>query len=196
MKSHFYALLSRMKYINRWGLMHSSRPENLSEHTMDTAFIIHALIAIHNNHFGGNLSEGEAVLYALYHDCSEIITGDMPTPVKYHNKEMRAVYHKVEETANQTLLKMLPPSVKSSYLPYLTAEADNRYYKFIKAADKLSALIKCIEEEKLGNQEFSDAYASTLSSIKSLCMPEADYFLENCIPSYRLTLDKLQIKSE
>ncbi len=193
MKSHFFALLSRMKYINRWGLMHSARKESLSEHTVDTGFIIHCLISIHNKKFGGNLSAGEGVLYSLYHDCSEILTGDLPTPVKYYNKDIINVYKDIENIANNKLLSLLPSEMVDCYSPYLNCPEESPYHIFLKAADKISALIKCIEEKRLGNREFDSAYETILKSIKDMNMEEANIFLESFIPSYELNLDQLKI---
>ena len=185
----FFAMLGRMKYIARWGLMRSTHSENLSEHTLDVAYIAHALCAIRNRRFGGALDCGQAVLYALYHDCSEIITGDMPTPVKYQNQVLRAAYKEVEQGASQRLLSRLPedlvPAFASCFQP------PEEYRALIKAADKLSALIKCIEERKAGNSEFDRAYQTTLDTLQAMDLPEVEVFLREFIPPYSLTLDEL-----
>lgn len=190
---HFFAMLSRMKYINRWSLMRGNRNENLSEHTLETAVIVHALIALHNKRFGGQLDAGKAIQYAMYHDCSEILTGDLPTPVKYFNLDMRAAYQEVEQTANQKLLSLLPEDLQEEYAPFFCANTPEQklYQPFVKAADKLSALIKCTEETRMGNGEFQSAYTATLAAIQKLQLPAADAFLKEFIPAYALTLDEL-----
>lgn len=189
MTDNFYAVLSRMKYIKRWGLMRSTREENLSEHTLETAFIAHSLALIGNRRLGKNYDAGQAVLTALYHDATEIITGDLPTPVKYYNTEIKDVYKNIESVAGDRLLKMLPEDLREDYSPLIHSE-NSEYHTLIKAADKLSAYIKCIEEENMGNNEFSVAASSTEKAIKALNCEEADIFLKEFIPAYRLTLDE------
>lgn len=191
MKSKFYAVLARMKYINRWGLMRNTRNENLSEHCLDTAFIAHALVIIHNRRFGGNLNAEHAACLAMFHDASEIITGDMPTPVKYYNPEIRSAYQVAESAAEQRLIGYLPEYMRGDISPLIHHEdKDREYLPFIKAADKLSALIKCIEERKMGNMEFADAEKSTLNAVHKLNVPEAEEFLSTFIDAYSLTLDE------
>jgi 5'-deoxynucleotidase len=190
-KSNFFAVLSRMKLINRWGLMRNTRHENLSEHSYDVAVITHALILLANTRFGAQLDVGRAVLLAMYHDAAEIFTGDMPTPVKYYNDDIRKAYHKVEEISVLRLLKLLPEDLKQSYKPLLIhTESDSRLLLTIKAADKLSALIKCIEEEKAGSSEFKKAALSQEEYLKAMHLPEVDCFLNEFLPGYRLTLDE------
>ena len=189
MNSNFYAMLARMKYINRWGLMRNTRNETLSEHCLDTAFIAHALVIIHNRKFGGNLNPEHAACLAMFHDASEIITGDMPTPVKYFNPEIRQAYQVAEEAACDKLIGYLPDYMKEDIAP-LILQNDSEYHPFIKAADKLSALAKCIEEMGMGNKEFADAEKSTEAAIKALNLPAADEFLKIFMKSYGMTLDR------
>ena len=189
MKHHFFALLSRMKYINRWGLMRSTRPENLSEHSLETAFIAHALCLINNKRLGGSLNAEKAAVVAMYHDCTEILTGDMPTPVKYDNANIKAVYKQIETAAAEKLLSHLPEDLKADYTEILTPQ-DDYLKKIVKAADKISALIKCIEEGGMGNNEFSVAEKSTRKLIDELNMPEVEIFMTEFLGSYGLTLDE------
>ena len=188
MSYHYFAMLSRMKHINRWGLMRNTRAENLSEHSLETAFIAHALCVINNKRFGGNLNPERAAVLAMFHDTTEIITGDMPTPIKYSNEKIRSVYKEIEKTAEDQLLSLLPSDFTDAYKEVY--EAEDEYKKIIRAADKISALIKCIEEGKAGNSEFSVAEQSTLKAVKNLELPEAEVFIEEFLGSYRLTLDE------
>ena len=190
MLNTFYALLGRMKYIDRWCLMRSSRPENLCEHTLETAYIAHALVLL-NRQRGGQLEPEKAVLYALYHDCTEILTGDMPTPIKYDNPAIRKAYKEVEAVAEEKLLHMLPEEFQPVYAPILTV-TDPETERLVKAADKLSAYIKCVEELKAGNSEFRDAAAQTRAALEEYELPEVTYFLETFMPSFSLTLDQLK----
>jgi len=189
MNSNFYAMLARMKYINRWGLMRNTRNETLSEHCLDTAFIAHALIIIHNRKFGGKLNPEHAACLAMFHDASEIITGDMPTPIKYFNPEIRKAYKDAEKAACDRLVGFLPDYMKADISPLIMQE-DEEYMPFIKAADKLSALSKCIEEKGMGNKEFADAEKSTEAAVKALNLPAADEFLKVFMKSYGMTLDR------
>lgn len=189
--SYFFAMLSRMKYINRWGLMRNTFTENISEHSLDVAVIAHALAIIRNKKFGGTLNPERAALLGLYHDATEIITGDLPTPVKYFNEDIREAYHQVEELSSMRLLSMLPEELQEDYIPLLSPnEKEEELWGIVKAADKLSALIKCIEEEKAGNREFSRAYAATMEALEKMELPEVQYFIENMLPGYHLTLDE------
>ncbi len=187
MRSSFFAMLGRMKHIARWGLMHSTRQENLSEHTLEVAYIAHGLAVLGNRRFGRELDPGKAVLYALYHDCSEILTGDLPTPVKYHSEALRAAYKAVEAEAAGRLLEKLPAELSEDFAPWFRIPPD--YLPVIKAADKLSALIKCQEEKNSGNREFDRAMETTLASLREMALPEAEAFLEEFFPAYSLTLD-------
>lgn len=193
--THFYAILARMRHIRRWGLMQNTQPENLSEHSLEVAFLTHALIALHNRRGVGELDAGAGVLYALYHDCAEILTGDLPTPIKYLNPSIREAYRQVEVAAGEKLLALLPEELQGEYAPYLTPEAtptaDQVYAPYVKAADRLSALIKCIHEEKQGNREFRKAKSATLGDLHAMGLPEVEAFLAACLPSFELTLDEL-----
>lgn len=191
MSHHFFALFSRMKYINRWALMRNTQNENLSQHSTDVAAIAHCLATIKNVRFGGNINAEKAAFFGLYHDMPEIITGDMPTPVKYYSETMRNQFGLVEKNAADYLLKMLPDDLKPYYECALVPEEEDAYlWKIVKAADKISALIKCIEEEKAGNIEFRKAYESTLESIKAMQMEEVESFMNDFIESYSLSLDE------
>ena len=189
MNDTFYAMLCRMKYIHRWGLMRATAPENLSEHTLEVAYLSHALVELGNRRLGKDLDPGKAVLYALYHDCSEILTGDMPTPVKYGSDQLRSAYKEVERQAAGRLLEKLPEDLAEGYAPWFVIPP--AYEQVVKAADKLSALIKCLEEKKLGNGEFDTAARSTREAIRAMELPEADLFLEEFLPAYSRTLDEL-----
>ncbi len=177
MKSHFFAYISRMRFISRWALMRNTAPENVQEHSHQTAVLAHALAIIRNRCFGGSVDAGAVAAAALYHDASEILTGDLPTPIKYYNPAIRGAYKDVEEVANRKLLDMLPTEEIRS---------------LVKAADKLSAYIKCVEEVKAGNGEFREAAAQTLAALEDYHLPEVDYFLETFMPSFALTLDELK----
>lgn len=189
---HFYAMLSRMKLISRWGLMRNTRSENLCEHSFETAVIAHALAVLRNTRFGGNADPERATLLALYHDSSEILTGDLPTPVKYFNPEIRAAYREVETVAQNKLLTMLPDDLRPCYESVFRAagEGDRELLPLIKAADKLSAIIKCMEEKGMGNSEFSKAETTLRQAVSDMHLPEADCFMQEFLPSYALTLDE------
>lgn len=189
--SHFFAMLSRMKHINRWSLMRNSYPENISEHSLDVGIIAHALAVIRNKRFGGNVNAERCALLGIFHDASEIITGDMPTPVKYNNPEICQAYHNVEEVAKKKLLSFLPEDLREEYRSVLfRSREEEELWTLVKAADKLSALIKCIEEERAGNKEFTSAAVSLRETVRSMNLKEADCFLEEFLPSYMLTLDE------
>ncbi|MBQ5800464.1 MAG: 5'-deoxynucleotidase [Clostridia bacterium] len=191
MNNSFFAMHSRMKYINRWALMRKTSEENLSEHSYDVAVIAHALALIKNLRFGGSLNIERAAFLGLYHDMPEIITGDMPTPVKYHSRDLRDAFAKVEAMASDKLLSMLPEDMREYYeSAFFPREEDGYLWKIVKAADKISALIKCIEEEKAGNKEFLNAYESTKKSISEMNMPEADEFIKDFLPAFSLSLDE------
>lgn len=188
---NFFAMLSRMRYINRWGLMRNTLSENISEHSLDTAVIAHALAVIRNVCFGGQVNEERAALLALFHDTTEIITGDMPTPVKYYTPEIREAYHKVEAAAREQLLKGLPEKFRDKYEPLLQeTEEEKELWELVKAADRFSALIKCMEEGRMGNDDFKKAEKTTREAIISMHLPEADYFMKEFLPAYQLTLDE------
>lgn len=188
MPNHFYAIISRMKNIYRWGLMRNTRTENLSEHSLEVAQIAHALALINRNRFGGNADPNFAAVAAIYHDSSEIITGDMPTPIKYYNDEIKGAYKQIEAAAEKQLSEMLPDDFKKDFANIYNPDPLTR--RLVKAADKLSALIKCTEELNLGNKEFEVAQKSTLKSIENMKSPEAEVFLHEFIPSFSLSLDE------
>ena len=190
---HFFALLSRLKYIERWALMRSAATENLAEHSLEVAMIAHALCVIGNVRYGRDLNAERAALVGMYHDASEIITGDMPTPVKYFNTEIRSAYAKVERAATERLLATLPDDLAPVYSEVLDTDGDAYLLRLVKAADKLSALIKCIDEEHAGNEEFKNAAMSTRESIAQMAseLPEVKDFVEEFLPSYGRTLDEL-----
>ena len=192
MNSHFYAFLSRMKYINRWALMRNTNEETLSQHSHEVAAVAYALCVIGNKRYGKNYNCERASLLGLYHDMPEILTGDMPTPVKYFNPEIKEAYKKVEKVAAEKLLDTLPEDLREDFdFLFNKKDEDRELWRIIKAADKISALIKCIEERKAGNMEFVKAEASTLESVKEMNMPEADDFINEFLPGFELTLDQL-----
>lgn len=191
MASGFFAILSRLKYINRWALMRNTQTENLSEHTLDTAFIAHALVVIDNKRFGGNLNPEHAAVLAMYHDVTEIMTGDMPTPVKYFNADLKKAYKVAEKSAGEKLISYLPDDMQEEIGCYINpCEKDADYTPFIKAADRLSAIAKCIEEKNTGNREFLSAEKAQIDALKAMNIPAANVFLEEFMPAYTLTLDE------
>lgn len=191
MANEFYALLSRMRYITRWGLMRNTFSENIQEHSHQTAVLAHGLALIRRDilHLPGPDPDRCAVA-ALYHDASEILTGDLPTPIKYFNPFIKEAYKLVERTAGNRLLDLLPKELRESYAP-LILESDETLEPIVKAADKLSAYIKCIEELKAGNTDFDFAAAQTLASLRDMHREELDWFLDNCLPAFNETLDQL-----
>ena len=191
MKSHFFAYISRMRFIQRWALMRNTAPENVQEHSHQAAVLAHALAVIRNEKFGGRVDPGKVAVAALYHDASEILTGDMPTPVKYDNPTIQAAYRQVEAVANEKLVSMLPQELRGVYGEILD-EYDPETRRLVKAADKLSAYIKCVEELKAGNNEFREAAAQTRRALETYELPEVAYFLETFMDSFALTLDELK----
>ena len=192
MNNSFFAFSSRTKYIYRWALMRNTEQESLAQHSLEVATLAHALAVIGNKRFNKNYNAERAATLALYHDTPEIITGDMPTPVKYNSDEMRREFKKIEDGACNKLLDMLPDDLKDDYSPFFfKKDEDEELWLLVKAADKLSALIKCIEERKAGNTEFRMAEKSTKQIIKKLGCPECDVFVEEFLPAYELTLDQL-----
>lgn len=189
MSSNFFALTSRMKYINRWGLMRNTRCENIAEHSLETAIIAHLLCELRNKRFGGNADPYKAAVLAVFHDVPEIITGDLPTPVKYFSSDISDAYKQVERAATEKLLEGIPDDLKDDYRQLLEPE-NSELTAIVKAADKISALIKCIEEKGSGNTDFDRARLQTIQSIKSMKLPEADVFLDEFLPAYELTLDE------
>ena len=191
MKYDFFAFLSRMKYIVRWSLMRSTVQENVQEHSHMVAVLAHALGFIRRDVFLKDCDPDALAAAALYHDAPEILTGDLPTPIKYHSANIKSAYDEVEDLAVEKLLAELPGELQPSYRKLLTAHTDPEGYALVKAADKLSAYIKCIEERKAGNLEFMSAEAATLKKLQALGMPEVDYFLEHFIPGFEKNLDEL-----
>ena len=188
---NFFALISRMKYIDRWALMRNTETENIQEHSHQVAVLAHALALIANQRFGAQLDLGRVAVAALYHDATEIITGDMPTPVKYYNSTLRDSYKQVEAAAADRLLSMLPPELRPEFEPYLR-ESDPEIHAYVKAADKLSAYLKCVEEVKAGNSEFRLAKEQTWAALMDKPLPALQYFIDQFLPSFELTLDELQ----
>ena len=186
-------MMGRMKYIDRWALMRNSITENISEHSQEAAIIAHALCLIGNKRLGKSLNADRAAVIGLYHDATEIITGDMPTPVKYFDDEIRSAYRRIEDDAAEKLLKRLPEDLREEYAKILQPETSEDGYLLllVKAADKLSALIKCMEEEKAGNREFEKAERATRDKLVLMKLPEVDIFLEEFLPAYSGTLDEL-----
>lgn len=193
MSNDFFALISRMKYIDRWALMRNTEKESLSQHSYEVAVIAHALVVISNKRLGTDYDASKTALIGLFHDASEILTGDMPTPVKYYSPEILGAFKKVEEVATDKILNMLPDDMQSNYQDLMIPkEEDEALWKLVKAADKLSALIKCIEEEKAGNREFTKARESTEKSIHKMDCEAAEIFMKEFLPSFELTLDQLK----
>jgi len=189
---HFFAYLSRMKFIRRWGLMHNTYPENIQEHSLRVAMIAHALGVIRNRLFHGHANPDRAAALALFHDASEVLTGDLPTPVKYFNPDIRAAYQAIETVANRKLLDMVPGDLREDYRAlFFDQDADREHHDLVKAADRLAAYIKCLEELAAGNHEFSKAEKALRASVEALGLPEVRYFLDTFVPSFKLTLDEL-----
>ena len=191
MSDNFFAYISRMRYIGRWSLMRNAMPENIQEHSHMVAVLAHALGVIRRDVFGLPCDPNECAAVALYHDCSEILTGDLPTPIKYHSRSIRDAYKQVETLACEKLLDTLPEALRPSFEPLLTGETQERLHDIVKAADKLSAYIKCIEERRAGNDEFLSAEKQTRAILEASPLPEVGYFLEHFIPAFELTLDEL-----
>ena len=190
MDHHFYALISRMRYIDRWALMRNTTRENIQEHSHMVAVLAHALALIQNQRFGGTVDPGQVAVAAQDQAATEIITGDMPTPVKYDNPDIHGAYQQVERMAADRLLEMLPPELAEEYRPLLL-DQDPEVHALVKAADRLSAYIKCVEELKAGNLDFKRAGEQILESLKANPLPALGYFMEHFLPSFELTLDEL-----
>lgn len=187
----FFATIARMKYIGRWGLMRNTVQENIQEHSHMVAVLAHALAVIKRDKFGGTADPDHVAVVALYHDAPEIFTGDLPTPVKYANDAIRDAYKAVEQGAADSLLAMLPAELRPAFGPLLS-ESDPEVLSLVKAADKLSAYLKCVEELKAGNMEFKSAAAQTLKALHDYRQPELEYFMDRFLPAFSLTLDELQ----
>ena len=191
MANEFYALMGRMRYITRWGLMRNTFSENIQEHSHQVAVLAHALALIRRDILKLEGPDPDrCAVAALYHDASEILTGDLPTPIKYYNPDIKGAYKQVERIAGQRLLNMLPPELKDSY-EHLVLEDDEEVNPIVKAADKLSAYIKCVEEQKAGNTEFDSAAELTMKAMKGMNLPELDWFVEKCLPAFCLNIDQL-----
>ena len=191
MSHNFFAYIARMRFINRWALMRNSYTENIQEHSHQVAVLAHALAVIRNTCFGGQVDAGAVTVAALYHDATEILTGDMPTPIKYYNPAIRDSYKQVEKIAGDKLLGMLPEALRGTYDAALRP-TDPEVEVLVKAADKLSAHIKCLEELKAGNTEFKKAAEQTLAALRGYGLPELNWFMENCLAGFSLTLDELE----
>ena len=189
--NNFFAYVSRMRYINRWSLMRNSESENIQEHSHMVAVIAHALGVIRRDIFHKDCDPDAAAVVALYHDCSEILTGDLPTPIKYHSREISKAYKEMEELACEKILATLPEELQGSFRPVFNGEISDKYRDLVKAADKLSAYIKCIEERRAGNDEFISAEKQTRAILDESPLPEVKYFLEHFIPAFELNLDQL-----
>ncbi len=192
MPYNFYAFMDRMKYIKRWSLMRSVREENIMEHSQQVAMLAHALAVIKNKVYGGSVDAEKCVMYAVYHECSEVMTGDLPTPIKYFNNSIHGAYKDLENRACDKLLDMLPEELKGELSLYVKPDAGSEEYKIVKAADRLAAYVKCLEEHRCGNTEFEKAKKSIEADILSRNMPEVQYFFNNFIQPFYLTLDELE----
>ena len=192
MRFDFYAYMDRMKYIKRWQLMRSVREENIMEHSQAVTLFAHALAVIHNDVFGGSADVLKTVLYATYHETSEVMTGDLPTPIKYYNQGIQGAYKALEKSACEKIVATLPKEMQGSIAPFVLADENSVEYKLVKAADRLAAYVKCLEELRSGNSEFSKAKKSIEEDLHSRNMPEIEYFFEHFVPSFSLTLDELE----
>lgn len=190
MQNTFFPMISRMRYINRWGLMRNTYLENIQEHSHMVAVLAHALAVIQNEQFGAAVDAGEVAVAALYHDAAEILTGDMPTPIKYDNPDIQAAYKAIEQVAEDKLLSMLPDELRPAFKPALSPERED-VIAIIKAADKLSAYIKCVEELKAGNDDFAKAKDQTFAALQKNPLPALHYFIEHFLSGFELTLDEL-----
>ena len=190
MPYHFFPMISRMRYINRWGLMRNTQLENIQEHSHQVAVLAHALAVIQNRYFGGQVDPGAVAVAALYHDASEILTGDMPTPIKYDNPDIQTAYKAVEAVAERKLLSMLPEDLRGDFEAAVTIP-DPEIHALVKAADKLSAYLKCVEELKAGNSEFKKAKEQTYAALRQNPIPALNYFIEHFLAGFELTLDEL-----
>ena len=188
----FFAYLNRMKYIKRWSLMHCTTNENIMEHSQQVAVIAHALATISNVYFGGNLDADKIAVKALFHETSEVLTGDLPTPIKYYNPEIRDAYKSLERLSNKRLLGLLPQELSAQY-EKIVMDEDSAEHKFVKYADKICAYLKCVDEVKQGNAEFAKAKETILAEIEAYNSKEVDFFMQNFVPAFSLTLDELQI---
>ena len=192
MRFDFYAYMDRMKYIKRWQLMRSTRKENIMEHSQSVSVLAHALATIRNDVFGGKVDVLKTVLYAMYHEVSEVMTGDLPTPIKYYNRSIQGAYKELEKNACERIVATLPQEMKAGIEPYVLADEESEEYGLVKAADRLAAYIKCLEELRSGTGEFAKAKKSIEEDLHSRNIPEVEYFFKHFIPSFELTLDELE----
>ncbi len=192
MRYDFYAYMDRMKYIKRWQLMRSTREENIMEHSHSVTMLAHALVTIHNEVYGGKADVLKTVLYATYHETSEVMTGDLPTPIKYYNRSIHGAYKELEKSACEKIVGTLPEELKGGIAPYVLADEECTEYRLVKAADRLAAYIKCLEELRSGNSEFAKAKKSIEKDLHDRNIPEVEYFFTHFIPSFELTLDDLE----
>ena len=189
---HFFSYMAKMKHIKRWGLMRNTREENIQEHSLQTAMIAHALAVIRNTVLGGDIDANRVMAAAVYHEAGEVITGDLATPIKYFNPEIKQAYKQIEQVAEQKLVKMLPEAMQGEYEKLILRRADDKEaYALVKAADKICAYLKCVEEMSAGNREFEKAQATIKKAIDAMELPEVKYFMETFVPSFELTLDEL-----
>ena len=191
MEHHFFAYISRMKYIQRWGLMRNTLPENDMEHALQTAMISHAIAVMGNVRYNRGYNAEYIMALAMYHDASEVLTGDLPTPVKHHNPAIRQEYNKLEGIAAQKLMGMLPPDLREYYAPLIAHDESTREWRIVKAADRICAYIKCLEERKGGNQEFESARKSVKKTLDQIELPEVQDFISQCVPGFAMTLDEI-----
>lgn len=190
--SHFFAYMARMKFIRRWGIMRNTSAENIQEHSLQTAMIAHALALIRNRLYGGQVDAQRIMVLAVYHEAAEVITGDLPTPIKYFNETIKNAYRQIEAIASQRLYDMIPAELQADYRSLLfVEEVDCEHRIIVKAADKVCAYMKCLEEAKAGNQEFTEAKRAIEDELDRLNLPEVDYFMKTFAPSFSLTLDEL-----
>ena len=191
MTYHFFAYLSRMRFINRWGLMRNTLPENDLEHAAQAAMVAHALAVIGNQRYQRQYDANRVMALALYHDASEVITGDLPTPVKHNNPSIKEEYHKIEQIANKRLLSMLPDDLRPSFQPLIEPDQRQAEWRLVKAADRICAYVKCLEEGKAGNNEFREAQAGIESSIRAIDLREVQDFMQEFVPGFAMTLDQI-----
>ncbi len=191
MEHHFFAYISRMKFIQRWGLMRNTLPENDMEHALQTAMIAHAIAVMGNVRYNRGYNPEYIMALAMYHDASEVITGDLPTPIKHHTPAIKTEYNKLEDIAAQKLIGMLPPDLRTYYPPLIAHDESTAEWRVVKAADRICAYIKCLEERKTGNGEFESARKSVKKSLDQIDLPEVQDFISQCVPGFSMTLDEI-----
>lgn len=191
MEHHFFAYINRMKFIQRWGLMRNTLPENDMEHALQTAMIAHAIAVMGNVRYQKHYNAEYVMALAMYHDASEVITGDLPTPIKHHNPAIKTEYNKLEIIAAQKLISMLPPDLREYYAPLIAHDESTDEWKLVKAADRICAYIKCLEERKSGNLEFESARKSVKKFLDQVDLPEVQDFMSQCVPGFAMTLDEI-----